>query len=179
MATGTLNGEVGVENRHGELVPPTSAGIHLLFASPTPGDAFLLIHPDLSTAGGQYSNELDDLLAKNKDLKKLEESARRHPQPHEADQIAAYYLATVDEALAKAQSWLEKHPNRAWEVRTLAPDERGRWSFASLPAGEYEIVGRGEISGHDADWEATVYLPQGRSISVPLTRPRFFRLSGR
>jgi len=131
---------------------------------------------DVDTAGGQFSHHLNDALAKNKELKSLEKSARKNPQPETADQIAAYYLQSVDETLAQVRGWLAKHPDRSWQMRSLTPDGQGFWSVEDLKPGGYEVVARGKCSGYDADWEGGVDLDAGKTISLPLMRPRFFRI---
>jgi len=87
----------------------------------------------------------------------------------------AYYLQSVDEALTQARGWLTKHPDRAWQMKTVAPDTQGFWFVEGLQPGSYELVVRGKSSGYDADWEAEVDLATGRTISLPKTRPRFSR----
>lgn len=169
-----LNGQVGVTKSSGEVVAPESATVYVFFARAMAGNSFS--HAlDVDTAGGQFSYHLNNLLAKNKELKSLMKSVRHNPRPEDASQIAAYYLQSIDEALASVGTWLTKHPDRTWQMETILPDEKGLWSAEGLHPGGYEIVVRGEFSGYDADWEATLDLAPGSTISVPLTRPRFFR----
>jgi hypothetical protein len=130
---------------------------------------------NLDTASGQFSYHLNNLLAKNKDLKRLEKSVRHNPAREDANQIAAYYLETVDETLTWVRTWLTKHPKRSWQMKTLTPDAQGYWSAEGLQPGGYRVVVRGTILGFDADWEGSADLGPGRTISVALTAPRFFR----
>jgi hypothetical protein len=171
---GTLKGQVGTTKSDGAMVPPESATVYVLFSSAMAAGSFSHVN-DVDTAAGQFSLRLNDLLSKNKELKKLEESARRNPRPEAADQIATYYLQTLDEALTQVRSWLTKHPDRSWQMKTVTPDERGFWLIEGLQPGGYEVVARGKCSGYDADWESKADLAPGRTISMPLTRPRFFR----
>lgn len=176
---GALNGRVGATRSGGEVLPPESAAIYILFSSvmvrDSVGREVSFSHAnDLDTAGGQYSYQLNNLLEKNKDLKRLEKSARHNPRPEGANQIATYYLQSVDEALTHVRNWLTKHPDRSWQMKTIAPDAQGFWSAEGLPPGGYEVVVRGTLPGYDADWEGSVDLSPGGTISLPLTRPRFF-----
>jgi hypothetical protein len=129
---------------------------------------------DVDAAGGQFRYQLNNLLGKNKDLKRVEKSVHHTHSPEDANQIAAYYLQSVDEALTRVRSWLAKHPDRSWQMRTIVPDAQGSWSAEGLQPGGYEVVVRGTLPGYDADWEGAVDLPPGGTISVPLTTPRFF-----
>jgi hypothetical protein len=171
---GTLKGQVGTAKSDGAVVSPESAIVYVLFSSAMEAGSFSHVN-GVDTAGGEFSYHLNNLLAKNKELKNLEKSARHNPRPETADQIAAYYLQSVDEALAQVRSWLTKHPDRNWQMKTVAPDGQGFWSVEDLQSGGYEVVVRGKSSGYDADWEGGVDLAPGRTISLPLTRPRFFR----
>jgi hypothetical protein len=174
LNVGTLNGQIGAAKSDGAVAPPESATVYVLFSSVMEGGSFSHAN-DVDTAGGQFRYQLNDLLAKNKELKSLEKSARRNPRPEVADQIAAYYLQSVDEALNRVRNWLTKHPDRAWQMKTVSPDGRGFWSAEGLQPGGYEVVARGKFSVYDADWEGGVDLSPGRTISLPLTRPLFFR----
>jgi hypothetical protein len=176
---GSMKGRVGTTRSGGDVLPPESAVVYILFSAEMARDAFgrewSFTHAgDLDTAGGQYTYQLNNLLDKNKDLKRLEKSVRHNPKPEDANQIATYYLQTVDDALAGVRSWLAKHPNRSWQMKTFGPDAQGFWSAEGLPPGGYEVVVRGTLSGYDADWEGSVDLRPGGTISLPLTRPRFF-----
>lgn len=138
-------------------MPPGSATVYVFFSSAMEAGKFSHAE-DTDTAGGQFRYHLNKLLAKNNET---------------ADQIAAYYLQSVDEALKEVRSWLTKHPDRTWQMKTIMPDERGFWSAEDLQPGGYEVMVRGKGSGQDADWEGSVDLAPGRTISLPLTRPRF------
>ena len=170
---GGLNGRVGATSR-GEVVPPESATVYVLYSNAMEGGRFSHAN-DNDTAGGQFHYHLNNLLEKNKELKSLQKSVRHNPQPGDANQIAAYYLQSVDEALTRVRSWLTKHPDRSWQMKTIAPDAQGFWSAEGLQPGGYSVVVRGRLPGYDADWEGIVDLAPGRIISLPLTRPRFFR----
>jgi hypothetical protein len=177
LNVGALKGQVGTTKSDGEVAPPESATVYVLFSSAMEAGSFSHVN-DVDTAGGQFRYHLNHLLAKNKELKNLQKSARHNPRPEAADQVAAYYLQSVDEALTQVRIWLTKHPDRAWQMKTIAPDGQGFWPVESLQPGGYEVVVRGKLfSGYDADWEGGVDLAPGRTISLPLTRPRFFRLS--
>lgn len=171
---GTLKGQVGATKSNGEVVPPESAAVYVLFSSAMEAGSFSHVN-DVDTAGGQFLYQLNNLLAKNRELKSLEKSARQNPRPETVDQIAAYYLQSVDEALTQVRSWLTKHPDRAWQMKTVAPDAQGFWFVEGMQPGGYEVVVRGKFSGYDADWEGGVDLAPSKSISLPMTRPRFFR----
>jgi hypothetical protein len=179
---GALNGQVGLSLSNGVVEPPESATVYVFFsrrmennADSFEGRPTFWHGNNLDTAGGQFQNQLNNLLEKNKALKSLIKAARHHPGPDDADQIAAYYLQSVDEALIWVRGWLAKHLDRSWQMKTIVPDGRGFWSAESLQPGGYDVVVRGKLSGHDADWEGTVDLGPGRTISMPITRPRFFR----
>jgi hypothetical protein len=171
---GTLKGQVGTTKSNGEVVPPESAVVYVLFSSAMEGGSFSHVN-DVDTAGGQFHYHLHNLLAKNKELNSLVKSTRHHPRPEAADQIAAYYLQSEDEALAQVRSWLTKHPDRTWQMTTIAPDAQGFWSVEGLQPGGYKVVVRGKFSGYDANWGGAVDLSPGRTIFLPLTRPAFFR----
>jgi hypothetical protein len=172
--TGTLKGQVGTTKSNGAVSPPESATVYVLFSSAMEAGSFSHVG-DADTAGGQFRSYLNNLIAKNKELKSLEKSARSSPRPDTLDQIAAYYLEGVDGALTQTRSWLTKHPDRNWQMKTVSPDGQGFWSVEGLQPGGYEIVVRGSSSGYDADWEGGVDLAPGNAISLPLTQPRFFR----
>jgi hypothetical protein len=176
---GALNGRVGATRSGGEVLPPESAAVYILFSEAMDRDSLgrvpFLHAYDVDTAGGQFLYEINNLLEKDKNLKRVEKSVRHTHSPEDANQIAAYYLQSVDEALTQVRSWLTKHPDRTWQMKTIAPDAQGFWSAEGLQPGGYQVVVRGTIPGYDADWEGTVDLPPGGTISLPLTRPRFFR----
>lgn len=175
-SVGTLKGQVGTTKSDGAVVAPESATVYVLFSSAMEAGSFS--HPpfnNVDTAGGQFRYHLKNLLAKNKELKSLYKSVRQNPRPEAANQIATYYLQSVDEALIQVRSWLTKHSDRTWQMKTVAPDEQGLWSVEGLQPGGYEVLVRGKVSGYDADWEGGVDLAPGRTISLPLTRPRFLR----
>jgi len=166
---GELKGQVGAEQKTGVVLPAQSATVYVMFASGMASGSFTHRY-DTDTAGGQYKYKLEKLVGSaNKQVKTLAKSGQ-------ADEIAKIYLGSVDAALAAVSEWANKHPDRAWQVRTVTPDTQGFWSTDDLPPGSYEIVVRGAVGGHDADWEASVGLDSGKTISLPLTRPRFFRL---
>lgn len=163
-----VKGQVGAEQKAGVVLPAQSATVCVMFASGMASGSFTHRY-DTDTAGGQYKYKLEKLDASaNKQVKTLAKSGQ-------SDQIAKIYLGSVDAALAAVSAWASKHPDRAWQVRTVTPDAEGFWSTDDLPPGSYEIVARGAVRGHDADWEASVDLDSGKTISLPLTRPRFFR----
>ena len=170
---GGLNGRVGA-TKSGEVVPPESATVYVLYSNAMEGRRFSHAN-DNDTAGGQFHYHLNNLLEKNKELKSLQKRVHHNPQPRDANQMAAYYLQSVDEALTRVRSWLTKHPDRSWQMKTIAPDAQGLWSAEGLQPGGYSVVVRGRLPGYDADWEEEVDLAAGRTISLPLTRPRFFR----
>ena len=174
LRPGVLNGQIAATKKGGEIVRAESATVYILFLSAMKGTSFSHVL-DTDTAGGQYTYELNNALAKNKDLKNVEKNARKNPRPEAADQIAAYYLQSVDEALSKLGIWLAKHPDRAWQMKMTTPNADGLWSAAGLNPGGYEIVVRGKLSSYDADWEAEADLAPGETITLPLTQPRFFR----
>ena len=171
---GSLNGRVGATKSGGEVVPPESATVYVLYSNAMEGRRFSHAN-DNDTAGGQFHYHLNNLLEKNKELKSLQKRVHHNPQPRDANQMAAYYLQSVDEALTRVRSWLTKHPDRSWQMKTIAPDAQGLWSAEGLQPGGYSVVVRGRLPGYDADWEGIVDLAPGRIISLPLTRPRFFR----
>jgi len=176
---GALNGRVGVTRSGGEVLPAESAAVYILFSSAMKRDSLgrgSFSHTnDLDTAGGQFSYQLNTLLEKNKDLKRLWKSVRHNPRPEDTNQIATYYPQSVDEALTQVRSWLTKHLDRSWQMKTIAPDAQGFWSAEGLLPGGYEVVVRGTLlPGYDTEWEGQVDLAPERTISLPLTRPRFF-----
>ncbi|PYU93147.1 MAG: hypothetical protein DMG25_10170 [Acidobacteria bacterium] len=170
---GGVNGRVGA-TKSGEVVPPESATIYVLYSNQMESARFSHGN-DNDTASGQFHYYLNNLLEKNKELKSLQKRVHHNPQPGDANQMAAYYLQSVDEALTRVRSWLTKHPDRSWQLKTIAPDAQGFWSAEGLQPGGYSVVVRGRLPGYDADWEEEVDLAAGRTISLPLTRPRFFR----
>jgi hypothetical protein len=176
---GALNGRVGSTRSGGEVLPPESATVYILFSSAMERDSLgrnVFLYPiGVDMAGRQFTYQLNNLLEKNKDLKRVEKSVRHTHSPEDANQIAACYLQGVDQALTRVRSWLAKHPDRSWQMKTIAPDVQGFWSAEGLQPGGYEVVVRGTLPGYDADWEGPVYLPPGGTVSLPLTRPRFFR----
>src|SRR5439155_2545819 len=95
---GALNGRVGTTKSGGEVVPPESATVSVLYSSAMEGRRFSHAN-DNDTAGGQFRYHLNNLLEKNKELKSLQKRVHHNPQPGDANQIAAYYLQSVDEAL--------------------------------------------------------------------------------
>ncbi len=171
---GNMKGQVGATKSDGGLISAESATVYVLFSSPMEASSFSHVS-NADTAGGQFSGQLNNLLAKNKELKNLQKSARQNSQPDTADQIAVVYLQSVDESLARVRSWLTKHPERTWQMKAVAPDEQGFWSVEGLLPGGYEVVVRGKVSGYEADWEGSVDLAPGGTVSLPLTRPRFVR----
>lgn len=158
---GLMQGRVGTTTSGGDVLPPESAIVYILFWA------------GFDTAGERFSSQLNDLLDKNKDLERLEKSVDHHPRPEDGNRLAKYYLQTVDEALAGVRSWLAKRPKRSWQMKTVTPDAEGFWFAEGLPPGGYKVVVRGTLPGYDADWEGTVDLRPGGTISLPLSRPRF------
>jgi len=173
--TGTLRGQIGAAKNDGTVVPPESANVYILFSSPREAGSFSHEN-NADTAGGQFREKFNNMLSKNKDLKNLQKSARQNPQADAPDQIAAVYLQSVDESLTQVRNWLTKHPDRTWQMKAVGTDEKGLWSVEDLSAGGYEVVVRGKVTGYDADWEGNVDLAPGRTVSLPLTRPRFLRM---
>jgi len=172
---GALKGQVGTTGINGEAVPPTSATVYVLFSSPFGKIRFSSEPRPLDTAGRQFSYHLNNLLAKNKELKRLQKSVRRNPQPGDADAIAGEYLWSVDEAFNRTREWLAKHPDRSWQMHAVALDPRGSWLIEDLRPGSYRVVVRGRSAGYDADWEASVDVVAGNIASVTWTHPRFLR----
>lgn len=165
---GMLRGQIGAIQKNGAVVPATSATVYVMYASGINGRSFTH-HAATDTAGGTFTYKLHELLGPvNKQVKKLANAGQ-------TDEIARLYLAALDEAIAATTDWVTNHPDKAWQVRTIAPDADGFWSAEGLNPGSYAIVARGVIAGHDADWEGTVDLAPGRTISMPLTSPRFSR----
>jgi hypothetical protein len=173
-ASGTLKGQIGATKNTGEVVPPESAVIYIFFSAAMRNGTFSHA-ADTETAGGQFTFQLNRSLSKNSALKRLQKRAGNNPYPETADQIAEYSLQAVDDALTQTREWLAKHPDRAWQMKTLAPNEQGVWIAEALPPGGYEVVVRGKFAGHDADWEAAADLAAGNTVSLLLTQPRFFR----
>ena len=125
----------------------------------------------MDTAGGQYSYRLNKLLEPvAKQVKQLEKSGQ-------TDEIAKLYLATVDKALAETMDWVTQHPDKRWQVAKIDAYTQGHWSAEGLTPGTYAVVARGVIAGREADWEGMVDFSESQTISVPLTRPRFFRIA--
>ncbi len=172
---GTLNGQVVATGSGANVLPPESANVYILFASPMEQRGTFSHGNDVGTAGGQFRFKLNNLIEKNEDLKRLQKKAHHNPQPEDANQIADYCLQSVDEALTWVRSWLTNHPDLSWQMKTIASDAQGFWSAEGLQPGEYVVVVRGTFPGYDADWEGTVDLAPGKTISLPLTRPRFIR----
>jgi len=165
---GTFRGQVGAAQKSGTVVPATSATVYVMYASGTYGRR--TYDTDTDTAGRHFTEELHKLLGPlNKQMKELTKDRR-------ADVIARLYLAATDQALAATTEFVTRHPQKAWQVRTIEPDAEGFWSAEGLKPGGYAILVRGAIAGHDADWEGSVDVDRGQTISVPLTTPRFFRL---
>lgn len=171
---GTLKGQVGATKSSGAVVAPESAAVYVLFSSAMERGSFSHVS-DVDTAGGQFRYQLNNLLAKNKELKSLTKSAHQNPGPETADRIAAHYLQSVDEALTQVRGWLTKHPDRAWQMKTVSPDAQGFWFIEGVQPGGYEVVVRGKFSEYDADWEGEVDVAPSKIISLRMMRPRFFR----
>jgi len=178
--TGALNGQVGFIISNRRVVPAESATVYVLYsrrmedrAAWFEGKPTFWHGNNLDTAGGQFRERFNGLLAGNKELKSLEKRVRHNPQPEDVNQMGAYYLRSVDEALTWVHSYLTKHPDRGWEMKTVTPDGRGFWSAEGLAPGGYDVVVRGKLLQYDTDWEGEVDLPPDTTISLPLTRPRF------
>lgn len=179
---GTLKGRISVTPPGRETLPPSSATVFVMFSSGMHWDSLqrgtFSNERDLGTAGGQFAYHMHRLLSRNKDLKRLMKYARKESDPRQrmedALQIGRSYLQTTDEALALVRAWLAKHPGRSWQMETVMPNGQGLWSAAGLQPGSYEIVVRGRVLGYDADWEASVDLEPGKTLSIPLTQARFF-----
>src|SRR6266568_2342714 len=62
--TGTLTGQLGATNAAGELVPPASATVYVLFSRGMEG-RFPSHANDVDTAGGQFNFQFENLLGKN------------------------------------------------------------------------------------------------------------------
>ena len=80
----TLKAQIGSKIENGGVVPPDSATVYVLFSAAMEGRSFS--HPiiNVDTAGGQFSYNLNNLLAKNKELKSLEKRAVHNPPPEAA-----------------------------------------------------------------------------------------------
>ena len=177
--TGVLKGQVGLTMSNRRVIIPAQATVYVLLTAAMKRNewgwgTFSHVNDD-GTAGGRYRNILSNLLDKNRDLKRLFKEVQHNPDPEIASRIATYYLQSEDEALAQISSWLAEHQNRSWQMRTIVPDAEGFWSAEGLQPGEYEVVVRGKFPGFDAEWEASVDVSPGQTISLPLTRPRFVR----
>jgi hypothetical protein len=169
---GALKGQTGATGNDGRVLSPQSATIYVMYQSGLRAGSFTHAY-DTDTAGGQFHDRKNKSLSSDKELKTLMKSTRHAPLPEAADEIAAHYLQSLDQALAATSEWVAKHPKNAWQLRVITPDAQGSWSVGGLEPGSYEIVIRGRIAGYDADWEAGVDLAPGETVSLPLVRPRF------
>jgi hypothetical protein len=120
----TLRGQVGIMKSDGTVVPAEPARVYVLFSLAMEGGSSSHVG-NVDTAGGQFSYHLNSLLAKNRELKNLEKSARLNARLETANQIAACYLQSVDEALSQVRNWLAKRPDRSWQMKTFVPDGQG------------------------------------------------------
>jgi hypothetical protein len=169
---GAFKGQLGAPKDGGGIVFPESTVVYVMFATAMKDGSFTHV-VDTETAGGQFRSHLSDRLSKNKFLQSLPKAGT--PTPETREQIAINYILCVDEALEQVRVWLANHPDRAWQMKTAAPDAQGAWIVQGLQPGGYEIAARGKSAGRDTEWEAGNDLNPGATMSLPMTRPRFMR----
>lgn len=181
QAGGVLRGRVGTARKDGSFVPAESATVYVLYAQPlTKGGTNDVYGPREDTAGNYYQDQNNKVMGPvSKEIKALTKNKDPQAAAANADKIAELVLRGIDQALAATRDWAEKHPKKAWQIRSLAPDAQGVWAADNLQPGSYEIVIRGTVAGRDLDWEASVDLHSGKTISLPLDRPRFFRMAAK
>ncbi len=167
-----LTVQVGVLEAGGDIAPPQDATVYILYGSLKPGAAEEK-DPGSETAGGQFRLTFNKLLSSDREMKNLQKRTRKGHEVETADQIAALAMRDLDAALKATHNWLDKHPDLAWQFRTVSPDQRGERTALELDPGPYEIVARGRIAQYDADWEATVNLRSEMTLTLPMTSPRF------
>ncbi|MGC2107882.1 MAG: carboxypeptidase-like regulatory domain-containing protein [Candidatus Korobacteraceae bacterium] len=169
-----LKAQVGLALNAQQLVPPTSATVFVMYASGLVNGSFTHGADGETTAGRQYDIEREKLFGSNKELKAL---SRKKPPftEQEHEQLSTLSLAIVDESLQAASDWVSKKPDREWQIAKTTADAQGFWTLDGMKPGSYEIVVRGRIQGHEADWEAAVDIHPGQTLTLPLTKPRYVR----
>ena len=168
---GTIRGQVGVGGADGTLVPARSAQVYVLFSQAMQENGSFPHSNSGDSAAARFHAAHEKALGSVK--KNTQEIDKNYPPEQRAGKIGEYYLKGMDESLATAKAWTAQHPDKAWQIRTATPDERGLWNVEDLKPGTYDVVVRGQVAGREACWEASVDLRPDRTISLPLDRPRF------
>lgn len=172
VGSAALTVQVGVLEAGGNVAPPQDAMVYILYGTIKP-DAAAGKDPGPETAGELFRSTFDKLLSSDREMKNLQKRTRKGHEVETADQIAALALRDQDAALKATHDWLDKHPDLAWQFRTVSPDPRGERTALELDPGPYEIVARGKIAQYDADWEASVTLRSEMTLTLPMTSPRY------
>jgi hypothetical protein len=174
---GASSGLIGADNGKGITWPAKSTTIYFLYDFPEPagpmGHEQVLDTDHENTAGREFISYMKKLAKNSTDLKPPGKSRVDKPNRDDTNQLATLYLQFVDKTLEHLRNWLRDHPDRAWEMRTTAPDERGLWSIDELRPGVYLVVARGSVSENSAEWEATLKVPAGRGVNLTLVQPSF------
>jgi hypothetical protein len=171
MGSAALSVQVGLLEANGNVAPPQDATVYILYGSLKPDPNAR--EESGETAGGQFRLKLNQLLSGDRELKNLQKHTRKGHEGETADEMAALEMRDLDAALQATRDWLARHPDLAWQLRTVSPDQRGERTALELDPGPYEIVARGRIAQYDADWEASVNLRPEMTLTLPMTSPRF------
>lgn len=172
VGSAALTVQVGLQEAGGNVAPPLATTVYIMYGSWKPDPAFAR-ETSTDTAGAQFRLRFNQLLNSDRELKNLEKHTRKGHEGETANQIAELAMRDLDHALGATRDWLARHPDFAWQMRTVSLNRRGEWTASELDPGPYEIVARGKIAQYDADWEATVNLRSEMTLTLPMTTPRY------
>jgi hypothetical protein len=172
MGSAALTVQVGLLGPDGSMSPVSSATVYILYGSTKSGPDEMKEN-STDTAGAQFRTRFKKLLSEDRELKNLEKRNRKGSNAEINNSMSALALRDLDEALAATRDWIARHPDYAWQMRTVSPDRHGEWTTTGLDPGPYEIVARGKVGQYDADWEASANLRSEMTLTLPLTSPRY------
>ena len=173
----TVKGRIAAIKNDGSFLCPESARVYLIFNTGMDDRRRGFAHRYYEDTAGRiyiegYNKAIKPFAKEFEALKKLEKEGSTRDR---ADQLAKYYLSSVDDGLAASVEWTARKSNRAWQIRASTPDAQGYWSIEGLPSGSYLIVARGTIAGYQAVWEADSDLEPERPVSLKLHSPLYLR----
>jgi hypothetical protein len=163
--SGALTGRVHVLYTDGVSGTPNSALIYVIYAAGPANDY------SEKTAGSVYESE-QVKIAKTfvKETAKDGLEAGTEPEHQRQQLLEMYMLETVDGALKATEQWARKH-KAEWQFMSIKVLLDGTWSAHDLRPGHYKVIARGHLDNIDAEWEASIQIKPGETVSVDLAKP--------
>jgi hypothetical protein len=188
-ATGGLKGQFGVPLPDNKLIIPKETHIWILYGPESVSGDLLARSAWENTPAFQFHLQREkcwhnrgydkEKAFSNKrldDLKKEPDPNRRKQEAQAlarevGDTLNAHQIQCTDEAIAYVSDWAQKHPNNAWQVKTLTADENGLWSNEDLTPGDHTVIARAHFAGHDALWQISYTVKQGQTQVIRPFQP--------